>query len=431
MVLAHGHGVEDFGVDRVLLDVDQVHLLPDALHGGFRAQRSHVCAHEAVGLARNGLRVHVVVELHVPRVDAEDLQPAVLVGHTNVDLAVEAAEAPKRSIDRVRPVRRADDHHIGPGLEPVHEREHLRHDAALDFAVGLVALGSDRVDLVDEDDGGSILLGLLEGLAEVGLGLASHLGHDLRPVDEEEEGPSLIGHGAGDQSLARPRRPVQEDTAGGLDTESLEQSRVAQGQLDHLADLSHLPAASTNVVVAHVVELLLVLTLDRLAFTVDHRVRRHNAVRGWVRLHDLELDRVHGLPHEEEVSLRHGAVGLEEIRLEVHFEEVAGDALDRVVQRQDVDALAVRHVTGAGRALHRNQLTKPHPQVLAHDTVHLHIRVLALVVDQHNAHRLPALLALEQHRVALEELEFVHLLLGQANHRVVVIRGLVHNEPVR
>ena len=37
--------------------------------------------------------------------------------------------------------------------------------------------------------------------------------------------------------------------AGGLDTEGLEESRVAEGQLDHLTDLGHLPPAATDVVV--------------------------------------------------------------------------------------------------------------------------------------------------------------------------------------
>jgi len=42
----------------------------------------------------------------------------------------------------------------------------------------------------------SVLLGLLEGLAQVRLGLAGELGHDFRAVDQEEEGARLVGHGA-------------------------------------------------------------------------------------------------------------------------------------------------------------------------------------------------------------------------------------------
>ena len=49
-----------------LLNVDQVHLLPDALHRGLRAQRRHVGSNEAVRLLGNDLGLHVVVQLHVP-----------------------------------------------------------------------------------------------------------------------------------------------------------------------------------------------------------------------------------------------------------------------------------------------------------------------------------------------------------------------------
>ena len=39
------------------------------------------------------------------------------------------------------------------------------------------------------------------GLAQVALGLAGELGHDLRPVDQEEERARLVGHGTCEQRL--------------------------------------------------------------------------------------------------------------------------------------------------------------------------------------------------------------------------------------
>ena len=60
---------------------------------------------------------------------------------------------------------------------------------------------------------------------------------------------------------------------------------------------------------------------------------------------------------------------------------------------------------------------------LAH-LVDLDICVRALIIDEANADGALALLALEHHSVALEELEFLHLLRGKANHRVVVVGGL-------
>lgn len=45
-------------------------------------------------------------------------------------------------------------------------------------------------------------------------------------------------------------RPSRRLTAGGFHSQRFEQGRVSQGQLNHLADLCHLPPAATDVVVA-------------------------------------------------------------------------------------------------------------------------------------------------------------------------------------
>ena len=84
---------QDLGVDRVLLEVYQIHLLANLLQGGLRAQGGHVAAHEAVRLGSHLLEVHVRCELHVLRVDAQHLEAASGVRNADVNLAVEAPEA--------------------------------------------------------------------------------------------------------------------------------------------------------------------------------------------------------------------------------------------------------------------------------------------------------------------------------------------------
>ena len=71
-----------------------------------------------------------------------------LIGHTDVDLAVEAAEAAQRCVDAVGAVGGGHDDDVGAALEPVHQGEQLRHDAALNLALRLLALGGDRVKLI-------------------------------------------------------------------------------------------------------------------------------------------------------------------------------------------------------------------------------------------------------------------------------------------
>ena len=168
----------------------------------------------------------------------------------------------------------------------------------------------------------------------------------------------------GDKSLSRSRGAVQEHSAGRLHAESLEQRGVAERQLDHLPDLRHLLPAPAHVVIAHVVHALFVFTLHGLAFAVDDGVGGDDAVRRRVCFDNLELDGVHGLADEEEVALLHGPVGLEEVGLEVHVKEIAGDTLDGVVEGEDVDALAVGDVATVG---YGDDVGEADAQVLADD----------------------------------------------------------------
>ena len=71
-----------------------------------------------------------------------------LVGHANVDLAVEAAEPAQRGVNAVGAVGGGHDDDMGAALEPVHQSEQLGHDAALHLALRLLTLGGDRVKLV-------------------------------------------------------------------------------------------------------------------------------------------------------------------------------------------------------------------------------------------------------------------------------------------
>lgn len=53
VVHGDGKGVHDLCVDGLVLKVDEIHLLPDGLQGGFRAQSSQVSTHVAVSLIGN------------------------------------------------------------------------------------------------------------------------------------------------------------------------------------------------------------------------------------------------------------------------------------------------------------------------------------------------------------------------------------------
>lgn len=234
------------------------------------------------------------------------------------------------------------DNDVGAGLHAVHEGEELGNNTALDLSVGLLTLGGDGVDLINEDDSRRVLLGLLEGLAKVGFGFTSHLGHDLGTVDQEEESTGLVGDGTSHQGLTGTGRTVHEDTTRGLDTDGLEELGMTERQLDQFTDLSHLLAATTDIVVTNLVEVtLLILALDGLALAVNNCVLGNNAVLWRVDLHNLKLDLSHTTSYCEQVTLADWSVGLAEVGSEVDIEERTGKTFDGIGNREDSNALGL------------------------------------------------------------------------------------------
>ena len=69
------------------------------------------------------------------------------------------SKRPKRRVDGVESVGGSDDDRLPTTLHVIHERQKLG-----DYA-RFVTLGSNGVNLINADDGGSVFLGLLEGLA--------------------------------------------------------------------------------------------------------------------------------------------------------------------------------------------------------------------------------------------------------------------------
>mmetsp|Transcript_37010 Transcript_37010/g.91458 ORF Transcript_37010/g.91458 Transcript_37010/m.91458 type:complete len:248 (-) Transcript_37010:99-842(-) len=202
---------------------------------------------------------------------------------------------------------------------------------------------------------------------------------------------------------------------------------MTQGELYKLSNLCHLFAHTTHVIISHLIESLFVLSIYGLALAEYLGVRGHNAIFSRVRLHNLELNTTHASACKKGVTLTDGAISFEEIRLQVHVKEIAADALDCITERQHVDALAVFNI---GALVDGNDVAEAHPQVLADDFVHADLSFFAELVGQHDAHSVFALLSLDQHGVAAEELKLVHLLKVESHDAVVVVHSLIDHEAV-
>src|SRR5439155_1751985 len=186
---------------------------------------------------------------HAAGVDLQDLLPSAPVRDADLDLAIEPTGSAQRRIDCLVPVRRADHDDLAAARKAVHQSEELRDDASLDLTGHLFSFGGDRVELIDEEDARSVLLGLLELLAEALLALTVIFRHDFRALDGIEVRAGFIGHRLRDERLAGAGRTIEENPFRPIDPEALEQFRAFEGELDHLADLHQLLLESADVLV--------------------------------------------------------------------------------------------------------------------------------------------------------------------------------------
>ena len=180
------------------------------------------------------------------------------------------------------------------GLDAVDLGEELGHDRRLHVGADAGAPRAEEgLHLVEEDDDGHPLVGLLAGpledLPDLALRLADVLVQQLGPLDVEEEAAHvvvarllghLLGQGVGDrlgdERLAAARGAVEEDPLGGGQRVLGEQVAVHVGQLDGVGDGLDLCVEPADVGVGDVGHLLedelLALELGQL---LDEELRAH------------------------------------------------------------------------------------------------------------------------------------------------------------
>ena len=200
---------------------------------------AQVGAGEARRAARDDLEVDIRRQRHVAHMHLEDLLAADDVGVRHHDLAVEAARTQQRRVEHVGPVGGGDQDDAFVGLEAVHlDQQLVQRLLALVIAAAEAgaAMAADRVDFVDEDDAGRVLLGLVEHVADAAGADADEHFDEVRAGNGEERHVGFARDGARQQRLAGAGRADQQHAARDLAAQPLELLRVAQ-ELDDLLEI--------------------------------------------------------------------------------------------------------------------------------------------------------------------------------------------------
>ena len=217
LLVAHQPGAAlragDDAVDRLLED-RQGDLLDAGAGGqqrGLVEDVGEVGTGEAGGTPGDHLQVDTGRDRLALGVYFEDLLAAGHeVGPVDRDLPVEPAGAQQGRVEDVGPVGGGDQDDAALDVEAVHLDEHLV-EGLLALVVAAAHAGTavpaDGVDLVDEDDGRRVGLGLLEQVADPGGADTDEHLDEVRAGDRVERHAGLAGDGPGEQRLAGARRP--------------------------------------------------------------------------------------------------------------------------------------------------------------------------------------------------------------------------------
>ena len=196
-----------------------------------------ICAHAAGGGLSDLFQIHVLGQMDAAGVDLQGGQTARQIGAIHGDAPIETAGAQQGLIQHLRAVGGAQNDDALAGIEAVQLRQQLVQGllplvvAAAEAAA--VTGFADGVDLVDEDDAGSHLGGLLEQVTDTGGAHAHEHLHKVRAGDGEEGDVGLAGHGLGQQSLAGTGRAHQQSALG----QSCADGRVLLGVVEEVDDL--------------------------------------------------------------------------------------------------------------------------------------------------------------------------------------------------
>ena len=221
--LRAGHDAVDGLVEGAV--VDELRVAARGEQRGLVEHVREVGAGEAGRLAREHLEVDALGHRLALGVHLEDLLAALQVGSVDADLAVEAARAQQGGVEDVGAVGRRDQDDVGLDVEAVHLDEQLVEGllalvvAAADAGA---AVAADGVDLVDEDDGRRVLLGLLEQVAHAARADADEHLDEVRAGDRVERHARLARDGAGEQGLAGSGRAVQQHALRDAGADGLE-----------------------------------------------------------------------------------------------------------------------------------------------------------------------------------------------------------------
>ena len=200
-----------------VLHVNDRPVIPGGHNGRFIQQVAQIRSGKAGGGPGNGAQAYGIVQLFILGVNPEDLLPALHIRAVYLNLAVKPAGTQQRGIQNIRTVGGCQNNNALGMAKPIHLHQQLVQSLLLFImaaAQARSALAAYGIDLIDEHNGRSQLLGLLKQVSDpAGAHTHIHL-HKVGAGDGQELHVGLSGNRPGQQGLAGARRANQQNAMG-------------------------------------------------------------------------------------------------------------------------------------------------------------------------------------------------------------------------
>ena len=209
--------------------------VPDSPQSGLVHNVGKLCAGRAGGHAGDLVEINILGHLDLLGVDLQNFLPALQVRQFHRHPTVKPSGTGQGGVQRLRTVGGCQNDDAGIALEAVHLRQKLVQ-SLLPFVVSAdltVTFFADGVDLVDKYDAGSLLLGLLEKVTDLGSAHAHEHLYEFGAGHGEEGHVGFTGHGLSKHGLAGTRRANQQDALGHGSTDLL----ILTGVMEIIDDL--------------------------------------------------------------------------------------------------------------------------------------------------------------------------------------------------
>ena len=215
-------------------------------HGSITARLGEVTAGHALGFSHELVEIELLAHRGVFKDDVENAFALSGVGEFDVELLGHAAQ--DGLVDVLDAVGGAKDHDLSrlAGGAGAHEAVPVRHELGLHHGASLVvraaARPKNRVDFVDEDNGGLELARERENGGHEFIRVAIPLLRESADVEVDEAGAGLFGECARKHGFTASRRSVEKHTLGGgeerrgVGKEGGESERVDDGFAEFVDD---------------------------------------------------------------------------------------------------------------------------------------------------------------------------------------------------